>query len=553
MYNQGYRPQPGQTKSGYYDAQGNWYVPAPGQAGPGQPQRRRASQPAPRQRRASQPPKPPRDAGGKGKRPRKKRSLKWQLVKVLLVMILLAGAGVYGYIWKIQSDVRPYLNVFLDNVSVDVIDLSGLTWEEGSQLVWDHVNQKQNGWYVRLRNTNGQYKDITAQTLGISFDPTAALNAAWAIGHDVDGEDRKDIFQLQEEIEAAQNTQNAFYSAQQSANTAPIDEILQTLEAAAYREPSDAYIVSFNPDDRDNPFTFQQEVYGQRLDTTAVRERILQMVQNLESGEVMLEPETIVPNVTVADLQKTVELRYRATTPISSASTEDRTENIRIAFSKINGMSIPNGSKFSFNDTVGPRNFSTGFLPAIEYAYGTEQWGWGGGVCQASTTVYLAAIQSGMTILSREPHSMAVSYTEYGKDATVSDTRGREIDFSFRNESGGTVYLAAHVIGSGKKNLQCEVRIYGPSLNGTSYELVTETVEVIPKPEEAIIKEDEDATYVTYVDETKTINGREGYKVDAYLIIYVDGVETGREKVSSDTYPAKADTVYVGVTPREVM
>lgn len=553
MYNQGYRPQPGQTKSGYYDAQGNWYVPAPGQAGPGQPQRRRASQPAPRQRRASQPPKPPRDAGGKGKRPCKKRSLKWQLVKVLLVMILLAGAGVYGYIWKIQSDVRPYLNVFLDNVSVDGIDLSGLTWEEGSQLVWDHVNQKQNGWYVRLRNTNGQYKDITAQTLGISFDPTAALNAAWAIGHDVDGEDRKDIFQLQEEIEAAQETQNAFYSAQQSANTAPIDEILQTLEAAAYREPSDAYIISFNPDDRDNPFTFQQEVYGQRLDTTAVRERILQMVQNLESGEVMLEPETIVPNVTVADLQKTVELRYRATTPISSASTEDRTENIRIAFSKINGMSIPNGSKFSFNDTVGPRNFSTGFLPAIEYAYGTEQWGWGGGVCQASTTVYLAAIQSGMTILSREPHSMAVSYTEYGKDATVSDTRGREIDFSFRNESGGTVYLAAHVIGSGKKNLQCEVRIYGPSLNGTSYELVTETVEVIPKPEEAIIKEDEDATYVTYMDETKTINGREGYKVDAYLITYVDGVETGREKVSSDTYPAKADTVYVGVTPREVM
>ena len=197
MYNQGYRPQPGQTKSGYYDSQGNWYVPAPGQARPAQPQKRRASRPP----RGTQPPRPPRDSGGKPRKPRKKRSLKWQLIKVLLVLILLAGAGVYGYIWKIQSDVRPYLNVFLDNVSVDGIDLSGLTWAEGSQLVWDHVNQKQNGWYVRLRNTNGQYKDITAQTLGISFDPTAALNAAWAIGHDVDGEERKDIFQLQEEIE----------------------------------------------------------------------------------------------------------------------------------------------------------------------------------------------------------------------------------------------------------------------------------------------------------------------------------------------------------------
>ncbi len=48
------------------------------------------------------------------------------------MLILLAGAGVYGYIWKIQSDVRPYLNVFLDNVSVDGIDLSGLTWAEGA-------------------------------------------------------------------------------------------------------------------------------------------------------------------------------------------------------------------------------------------------------------------------------------------------------------------------------------------------------------------------------------------------------------------------------------
>ena len=182
MYNQGYRPQPGQTKSGYYDTQGNWYAPPPGPSKPAQPKRRASG--------------PPPQRSGK-KRPRKKRSLKWQLFKVLLVLILLGGAGVWGYVWKTQSDVRPYLNVFVDNVSVDGIDLSGLTWAEGSQLVWDQVNQKQNGWYVRLRNTNGQYKDITAQTLGISFDPTAALNAAWAIGHDVDENNRKDIFELQ--------------------------------------------------------------------------------------------------------------------------------------------------------------------------------------------------------------------------------------------------------------------------------------------------------------------------------------------------------------------
>lgn len=106
-----------------------------------------------------------------------------------------------------------------------------------------------------------------------------------------------------------------------------------------------------------------------------MRERILQMVQNLESGEVLLEPETIAPNVTVADLQKTVELRYRATTPISSASTEDRTENIRIAFAKINGMSIPNGSKFSFNDTVGPATSVPAFCPPSNMPTGPSSGG----------------------------------------------------------------------------------------------------------------------------------------------------------------------------------
>lgn len=541
MYNQGYRPQPQQQGTQYEQ---NWYAPAPRAAQPAQA-RARASGTGGGGRKNSAPPQ--------RQKPRKKRSLKWQLVKVLLVLALLGGAGAAGYIWKTQSDIRPYMSVFADNVSVDGIDLSGKTWAEGSQLVWDQVNQKQNSWYVRLRYGAGQYKEITAQMLGISFDPTAALSQAWAVGHDVDANNRKDIFALRDEIERAKTTSNTFSSAQQSADTTQIDVILQSAQSAAYRSPTDAYIISFNPDNSDAPFTYQQEVYGQELDITAVRERILEMVSNLESGEVLLEPTLIAPNVTVEDLAKTVELRCRAVTPISSSFSQDRTENIRVAFGKINGMSLADGKKFSFNTTVGRRTLENGFLPAIEYAYGYETWGIGGGVCQASSTVYLAAIQGGMTILNREPHSKEVSYTELGKDATVSDTRGREIDFTFRNNSGGTVYLAAHVISSpsNKKKLMCEVRLYGPSLNGVTYELTAETVQTLPKPEEPIITNDKNANYVTYVDETKTVKGHDGYVVEAYLITRVNGVETERKKVSTDTYPAKADTVYVGVTQRE--
>ncbi|MBR5546670.1 MAG: VanW family protein [Clostridia bacterium] len=515
MNNQGYRPP----------QQNNWYAPPPQQ------------KPAAKKRTS----KPPQ-------KKRQKTSLKQQFLKLLIVLVLLGAACAAGYVWKAQSDVKPYANVFLDNVSVDGIDLSGKTWEEGSRLVWDQINQKQNGWYVRLRNQHGDYKDITAATLGISFDPTAALEQAWAIGHN----SQMSAFELRTEIELAKTQTNAFSSAEQSADTTPIDTILSTLEQAAYRAPSDAYIISFNPDDLNNPFTFQPEVYGQRLDTTAIREQILSMVQNLQSGEILLQTELLYPNVTVDQLKKTVELRNRSVTSISTTSTEDRTENIRIAFAKINGTILRDGDKFSFNKVVGRRTMENGFLPAIEYAYGQQQMGWGGGVCQASTTMYLAAVQSGMKILKREPHSMAVNYTELGMDATVSDTKGREIDFTFQNTTGGPVYIAAHVTqsSSSKRRLVCDVRIYGPSLNGLSYKLESEVAEVIPKPLTPTTLKDKEATYVTYTDEQHVIEGREGYIVNTYLVTSQNGYAIARDLITTDEYPCKEDIIYIGKKER---
>lgn len=527
MYNQGYRPpQQPQQPQGPYNPQGNWYAPPPQQPGMPRPQ----------------PEKPAK----------KKRSLKWQFFKVLLLLVLLGAACAGGYLWKVRSDVEPYQRVFADNVSVDGISLSGMTWEQGSQLVWNQIYQKQNGWYVRLRNARGDYKDITAATLGISFDPTTALSQAWAIGHDADPANPKDIFRLQQEIERAKTTASAFYSAEQSADTTPIDSILQTLEQAAYRAPSDAYIVSFNPDDSANPFTYQPEVYGQQLKTADLREQILGMVQRMESGEVLLQTEALYPNVTVEQLKQTVALRSRAVTSIATSSTEDRTENIRIAFSRMNGVVLENGETFSFNKKAGRRSLENGYLPAIEYAYGQQTMGIGGGVCQASTTVYLAAVQSGMTILKREPHSMAVNYTELGMDATVSDTKGREIDFTFRNDTGAPVYIAASVVRSptNKRRYMCEVRIYGQSLGDISYVLEPETAMVIPKPEPPTYRVDKSGDFVTYTDQEHVIEGREGYVVNVYLATYQGSTPIARDLIFVDEYPAKEDIIYTGSKQR---
>ena len=131
MYNQGYRP-PNQASS--TQQQPNmWYYPTGYNGGtPTSPQQAtQGAQASAKAKRA----RAPRSGGGKGApsgggKPSapKKRSLKWQLIKVLIILVLIGGAVAGIYVWKTQSDIRPYTTIFLDNVSVDGINLQGMTW-----------------------------------------------------------------------------------------------------------------------------------------------------------------------------------------------------------------------------------------------------------------------------------------------------------------------------------------------------------------------------------------------------------------------------------------
>jgi len=558
MYSQGYRPpnQPTNTQQ----QQPNPWAPPTGYSGgftPNPTQTGSSSIAASKAKRS----RSPKSSGGNGassggsSKPvtPKKRSLKWQFIKLLVVLVVIGGAVAGIYVWKTQSEVRPYTSIFLDNVYVDGINLKGMTWDQGQKAVQQQIDDKLNSWYVRLKNSSGKYKDITAQTLGISRDPTAALEQAWAIGHETSASNRKTIFQLKDDIDAAKKTKHEYSSVEQSGDTSSIDEILSTLADAAYVAPKDATVVSFDPDNTSEPFTFTPEVVGKQLNVDAMREQILQMVETFTSGEVLVEPVDVYPDVTVASLQKVYTLRFREVTPIDSHSTDERNNNIRVAFSRINGVVLNDGDKFSFNKVVGTRTQAHGFYQAFEYSYGELTPGWGGGVCQASTTVYLAVVQAGLKIVDHTSHSTSVSYTDMGKDATVSDTRGHEIDFVFRNNSGSKIFLAAHVITDpkNKKRLLCEVRVYGKSLGNVRYDLETELVETLPKPTEPEIIEDTKAKYVTYVDEEKTvIEASEGYVYDTYLVTITDGVETNRTKIAHSTYKNRAARIYVGVTPR---
>ena len=214
-------------------------------------------------------------------------------------------------------------------------------------------------------------------------------------------------------------------------------------------------------------------------------------------------------------------------------------KNIQHAFDYINGYVLQPGKTFSFNGVVGERTEARGFYPAIEYVYGEHVEGYGGGVCQASTTLYQAAVCAGLQILKREPHSDSVSYTDYGKDATVYWVGKRKIDLTFKNNTDEAIYIIAAVQKdpSNRKRLIAKVSMYGQDMGDVRYEIVSEITETLPAPFNPVYIKDTNGTYVTYKDQQESVTkAKEGYVVKSYRLKY-EGIDlTERKELYTDRY-----------------
>lgn len=121
---------------------------------------------------------------------------------------------------------------------------------------------------------------------------------------------------------------------------------------------------------------------------------------------------------------------------------EGRVHNIKLAISKLDGTKVGAGEIFSFNDTIGPREEKDGYKEAIIFdGHGNKEKGFGGGVCQVTSTLYNAVRGAGLEIEERHEHSREVPYVNEGDDATVS-FYGNE-DLKFKNTKDYTITIKA--------------------------------------------------------------------------------------------------------------
>ncbi len=197
-------------------------------------------------------------------------------------------------------------------------------------------------------------------------------------------------------------------------------------------------------------------------------------------------------------------------TPLAGSSVE-RIQNVRTAVKKISGTIIRPGEPFSYNKTVGKREYSTGFLPAPAIIHENLKPVIGGGICQVSSTLYNAVLLSDLTIKERHRHHTPVNYLPIGLDATVS---WGSKDFRFLNSSKGRIEIIGSV-----SEFAVTFEIYGDVPLRDELTLETEITEApSPHPEQ----ESQPAVEIVLY----RVRSREGRIIE-------------REYMHNDFYPAR--------------
>lgn len=362
------------------------------------------------------------------------------------------------------------------------------------------------------------------------------LNEAWLVGRE------GNLLERLTEVKAIRE-EPRFFEWAVSYDVQQLEACVRTLAEQMDSETMDAQ-AAFSPSSAE-PFVFTDEQIGVQLDQADLLVQLQERLNSLRTDTVVMPVTIDQPSVTRADLEAHISLRALTYSEVAADSTQSRNENIRLAVEKINGQIIAPGETFDFNAVVGRRTAESGYLEAEEIAYGEGISGIGGGVCQAATAVYQAALSAGLEVTEHHPHVYPADYAPAGQDATVSD---QGLNLVFVNQTDYPIYIKARFYET-TDAARIEVTIFGAPVDVlcTLESIITEEI-AIP---EAVRVRDKDQTYVTYIDEEMQVSdGRTGCVAETYRVVYADGVEVSRELAATSTYPPVAPQIYVGTSTR---
>ncbi len=429
----------------------------------------------------------------------KKRIILFILISLLAIIL---GFGTYGYFKVLNTD------LMYEGVEVDEFNLSFMTKEEALKLIKDKREKELDGKNMVLTYDDKVY-DINLRELGFRYDYDEAIKEAYSVGREGNVITRlKDIINTKKK--GVKVLLNSEYDKEK------INSIVNIIAQEIDLDMKEADF-DFN----NGNIKISEEVIGRKVNEEELTQLINGNIYVLNPIEIPVDK--IKPVKTKELLQRVNGIIGEFSTSFKGSSS-DRIENIRISSKSLGKKVIMPGDIVSFNETTGPREKKFGYKEANVIMAGEFTPGVGGGVCQASTTLYNALLLANVTILERSPHSIPAKYVNFGQDAAVSYGY---LDLKFRNDFDFPIYIHSKIIGD-----RIHFYVYGDK-NAKDYtvKIESEIVETIPAKEEIVVDKN-------LAPGTKELvqQGRTGYKVNTYKSIVKNGKVVSKDLITRDFY-----------------
>lgn len=438
--------------------------------------------------------KPKRASGGTigKKNDNSKKSKKIYALSVsALLVIIVATVGIT--VWSN----RDTTFTFSKNVSVSGIDISGLTQKEARKKVNKNAINTVAKFQINL-SAKGKSETLTQEDFEYSFDVKSALKEA-------------KIYSLKEQgkYESTSDTEfteleNPDFHLDYTVKNESVTKNVSAFAEKVNRNYKNARVKTFKPFETER-FVYQAAQVGYELVQSDLTARINEFLLSGESEkDIEAKVDILKPKITVDDLKKNIVGISRATS--ISYNTENGNTNMRVALEACNGSVIEPGELWSFNECTGDSNLEENGYKSATVIFNKELTeGIGGGLCQASTTIFRAAIFANMGIYERHNHYWASSYAYPGEDATIDYPN---LDLKLRNTTEYQMFIECKMEGT-----TLIVNIYG--YQEPSYD----NVKIYSK--------------------NYDIQKGESYKTVTYRVLYLDGEIVKEEVLCYSTYSLK--------------
>lgn len=444
-------------------------------------------------------------------------------ISLVLVMVVM------GQFFIMESEDPS--NVIENGTMINGVNVGGMDYYDAEKLIYDVFKGKSENFSLTLK-----YKDKTWTFDKDDFKVNSEIHTIIE-----EAQKRNEIVESYEkQTETLKDLQNDGASVNVAFNyifvglDEKIDEIIKEIEI----EPVNSEI-KFNAQNS-NPFEVTEHKNGLRVNKEQLYFDINEQFNKTNNVEVEIKTFEQVADVTKQEnLENTTQISTFVT--YVSDSTGGRKSNVKKALDCFNGFVVEPNETVSFNKVTGPHTLDNGYKIATIIYNGRYVDGVGGGICQASTTLYNALLLADAEILEVHKHTLPVKYVPLAMDAMVSDYVA---DLKFKNVSDEPLYIQTVC-----DSESVRVNIYGKKLD-KEIKTRSETLETIKHTGDKIVP-DTNKEYSDKVlfkgEQYRLTYPRNGYEAKAYIEYYVDGKKVEEKEIRHEIYKPQNGIVVEGV------